>query len=269
MASIEQNKEWWNNLDWTEGGADWSSSFGTPDMQWYASLLPRIHTFVPTAQTILEIAPGFGRWTHFLKEFCEKLIVVDLSEKCIAGCRERFKSSSNIEYHVNDGQSLAMAPDGAIDFVFTFDSLVHVEKEVIAAYLHQIATKLKPDGVAFIHHSNLGSHLSHYAFAEALPRGRGLLSRWALVERSDHKRARSMTAEVFQALAANAGLRVISQELINWQTRRLIDCISIVTRPGSIWERDCQRFENAHFEDEAAQIKKLGRLYSGASFRRR
>jgi len=260
MASVEQNKQWWNELGWTEAGGDWSSPFGTPAMQWYASILPRIHPYLP-ATTILEIAPGFGRWTQFLKGMCDTLMVVDLSEKCIDGCKERFKADKNIQYHLNDGRSLAMIPDNAIDFLFTFDSLVHVEKDVIGEYLNQLVAKLTPQGVGFIHHSNLGAFSGHYAWVERLPRGRGLLSRLKLVEKGDHKRAKSMTADVFLSLAAAAGLKVVSQEIINWQSQRPIDCLSVITRPGSIWDREYQRLVNQDFDREAAYIKKLSRLY--------
>ena len=64
---------------------------------------------------MLELAPGFGRATQYLKELCDRLIVVDLSERCIAACRERFAAAHNIEYHINDGTSLAMVPERAID----------------------------------------------------------------------------------------------------------------------------------------------------------
>ncbi len=33
--------------------------------------------------TILEIAPGYGRWTQYLKDLCDQLVVVDLAERCI------------------------------------------------------------------------------------------------------------------------------------------------------------------------------------------
>ena len=52
-----------------------------------------------------------------------------------------------------------MVEDGSIDFVFSFDSLVHVEADVLDAYLDQLARKLTPDGVGFIHHSNMGRAL--------------------------------------------------------------------------------------------------------------
>ena len=137
-------------------------------MQWYGTILPRIHAYLP-AQTILEIAPGHDRWTRFLKDSCNRLILVDLSENCIEACQNRFADSSNITYHVNDGVSLAMIPDNTIDFVFSFDSLVHAEEDVIAAYISQLAHKLTNNGIAFIHHSNLGEY-NYYQKFKNLPK---------------------------------------------------------------------------------------------------
>jgi hypothetical protein len=84
-------------------------------MEWYGSILPRICAFVPV-DTIFEIAPGYGRWTAFPKNLCKRLIVVDVSEKCIDACWQRFTRYSDISYFVNDGQSLEMVADGSIDF---------------------------------------------------------------------------------------------------------------------------------------------------------
>ena len=117
----------------------------------------RINRFVPTG-TILEIAPGYGRWTQYLQGLCEQLVVVDLTENCIDHCRKRFADLDHITYHVNDGRSLAMIEDESIDFVFSFDSLVHVELDVLEAYLAQLGAKLRPGGAGFIHHSNAGSY---------------------------------------------------------------------------------------------------------------
>ena len=86
--------------------------------------------------------------------------MVDLTERCIEACKERFSADSHITYYVNDGKSLAMIPDDSVDFVFSFDALVHVEADVIKAYLSQLALQLKPDGVGFIHHSNIGAYVN-------------------------------------------------------------------------------------------------------------
>ena len=92
--------------------------------------LPRIARFLP-AGSILEIAPGHGRWTDFLREHCDTLSIVDLDAACIDACRERFAGDERIAYHVNDGRSLDMIEDGSVDFAFSFDSLVHADAEVV------------------------------------------------------------------------------------------------------------------------------------------
>src|SRR5262245_15263124 len=114
MADVEANlKAWAMKHDWTRQGEEWSEVGGGAEAQWFSAILPRIHAFVPTG-TILEIAPGFGRWTHYLRSWCQRLIVVDLAENCIAACRRRFAADARIMYHVNDGRSLAMIPDRTI-----------------------------------------------------------------------------------------------------------------------------------------------------------
>src|SRR5437868_619124 len=102
MPTLEENKQvWGSTYDWSRGGVEWSIGWGSVDMQWYGTLLPRVHRFLP-ADHVLEIAPGFGRWTQYLKDHSRKLTLVDLSARCIAACRERFAADQHLNYHVND-----------------------------------------------------------------------------------------------------------------------------------------------------------------------
>lgn len=125
------------------------------------------------AGTILEIAPGFGRWTQYLKDLCDELVIVDLSERCIDACRERFAGESNIEYHVNDGRSVDMIGSGTVDLAFSFDSLVHVDTDTLGSYLAGFARVLSPDGVAVIHHSNMGTYRRSASLTRRIPVLRG------------------------------------------------------------------------------------------------
>ena len=167
MPTVDENRHNWEVYDWPRGGDEWSGAWGSQSAQWYGTILPRLCPWLPTG-TLLEIGPGFGRWTHFLKDLASRLILVDLTERCISECRARFALASNITYHVNDGRTLPMVPDGMVDLAFSFDSLVHVEADVIGVYLAELARKLSPDGVGFFHHSNLGT------YATRLQRGRRL-----------------------------------------------------------------------------------------------
>jgi len=235
-------------------------------MQWYGTILPRIHAFLPV-HTILEIAPGFGRWTGFLKEHCSNLIVVDLSEKCIQACQERFAGCSHISCHVNDGKSLDMIPDNTVDFIFSFDSLVHAEDTVISTYVSQFPRKLRQNGVAFIHHSNLGDYSSHIRMElliSKVPKLLGVLTSLGVLDDLKRQwRAPSMTAEKMRSYAEENGLQCIGQELITWSTKHtLIDCMSTIVKRDSVWARNNRVLKNASFMREARNMFDLSHLYA-------
>ena len=65
----------------------------------------------------------------------------------------------------------------------------------------------------------------------------------------------SVTAAQFEQIAHSAGLRCTSQELINWHSHRLSDCLSTFTRRGSRWSGPNRIRRNSDFIDEARQIK--------------
>jgi hypothetical protein len=157
VPTLEENKHNWKFYDWSGNGDEWSGGPEGTKRFWKDVLFTKISSFVP-CETILEIAPGLGRWTQFLKDLCKYLIVVDLTEVCIEGCKKRFSTSNNISYYVNDGKSLEVVKDNSVDFVFSYDSLIHVDCEIIECYVSEIYKKLKMGGFGLIHHSNVGSY---------------------------------------------------------------------------------------------------------------
>ncbi|NBP51413.1 MAG: class I SAM-dependent methyltransferase [Actinobacteria bacterium] len=265
VHSVQWNLEQWaEGYEWLEEGDEWSRWWGDTDAMWLAVLRPRIAPFVPTG-TVLEIAPGFGRWTHYLKDLADRLIVVDLAPRCIEHCRKRFAGSAHLEYHVNDGTSLAMVADDSVDLAFSMDSLVHADATVLERYLEQLATKLRPDGVGFFHHSNLGA----YARDLARARRRSGRARTRLVARGrlPHPQAfrdPGMSAERFADLCDRFGLACIGQETISWSSGAMMtDALSLFTRKGSRWDRPNRRLANPGFVDEAEPMRSL---WSASSF---
>jgi SAM-dependent methyltransferase len=239
--------------DWKEAGEEWSQPWGSSAAQWTGTIFPRIREYLPTG-TILEIAPGFGRWTHYLKDYCNELWAVDKSRECVEACQQRFASHSHVRCVLNDGASLSMVPDSSIDFVFSFDSFVHPDREVVEAYLRQLGTKLKIGGKGFIHHSNFGEYVNspRERLPEALakPLIKVKILDWA------HHRNPSMTAELFRVLSEQSGLHCLSQELVNWRGRRLIDCLSMFVRSDSAPENPTKIIRNPNFMREAARIRR-------------
>jgi SAM-dependent methyltransferase len=240
MATIEENLKIYNETySWPEDGDEWSKPWGNSRMQWYASILPRINTFIP-AKKILEIAPGFGRWTRFLKNSCEELHIVDLSEKCIEKCKTKFISSSNIFYYTNDGLTLDVIENNSMDFIFSFDSLVHANDETMKSYIKEIGKKLNENGVAFIHHSNLNFFKNY----------------------STHVRDTSVDYQKISTYAKENNLNCIVQELINWDNEPfLIDCISTICKKGSKFDKEPIIFKNDRFMDEAKLFSKIYSIY--------
>jgi ubiquinone/menaquinone biosynthesis C-methylase UbiE len=267
LPSVEDNKSTYEAYDWADAGHEWSTHWGGAETQWYATLLPRVKPFLPTG-TICEIAPGYGRWTQYLLGQCNRYVGVDLASRCVDACRGRFSSSDHASFEVNDGRSLPMLGAESVDFVFSFDSLVHVEADVIASYLGELARVLKPEGIAWVHHSNLGEFDRQLRrmrqteeMARRVPALRSALRRHELIEWG-HWRATSMTAARFVDMAADMQLTCVGQEIVNWGGTRLIDCISLVARRNSSWDRPMVRRQNRNFMDEAVSAQNIAAVFT-------
>lgn len=213
MASIEENLRVWNEWDWSQRGEEWSIAWGGAANQWQQYLLPRINRFLD-CDTIVEIGVGAGRWTEFLKDRCRLLIAVDLSPVCVAICKERFASFPQVRPIVNDGITLPDIGDNSVDFVFSFDSLVHAEPPVLRSYVAEVARILTVNGSAFIHHSNCGT----FSEDELPP-----------IEHQ-HWRSRMTSAALLLSYCEEYGLSCPEQEMVKWAGVEYvaIDCFSTI-----------------------------------------
>lgn len=179
------NYEIWRNWDWSAQGEEW-----TPSPEWKTSLVAHLVTpHMGTGHRILEIGPGAGRWTEYLQKTASQLVAVDISDRCIELCRERFAQCPNVEFHVNDGTQLPFLADQSVDRVWSFDVFVHINELEAAQYIREIARVLTPGGLGVIHHGKTG----------------GQAGGW----RSN------LTLEAFNRLLHSAGMEVIEQ-LESW-----------------------------------------------------
>jgi SAM-dependent methyltransferase len=263
MPSIEDNIGMWNGrYAWKGEGDEWSHPWGSSEAQWFRCIYPRIQKFLPASAT-LELAPGFGRWTEFLLPHCETYIGIDLATRCVEACNDRFANHPDATFYVNDGSTIPMVADSSIDFAFTFDSFVHVEADTLLSYLKELNRVLKTDGVAFVHHSNYGAYQRSAAVLAPLQLRRRLPSKVSngldriAVTANVRWRASSVSAERFVDLCEESGLHCVGQELVNWGgSLSLIDAMSLVTRPGSAWDRPNQVIKNRLFGLEARAIRR-------------
>ena len=207
MPNLAWNKSTWDgSYDWSRAGDEWSGPWGSPAAMWFGSIMPRIGWKLPT-QAVLEIALALGDARSSCYDLPSATLVSILSQRCVRQCEERFADADHAIFKLNDGRSLAEAPDEAFDLVFSFDSLVHVDLEVMQAYVTQICRKLKPGGVAFIHHSNLKEKPG---------------VQWGM-------RSTDVSAKLIALLVEGHGGRILIQEIF---ANHDADCYSLFCRAG-------------------------------------
>jgi len=180
--------------------------------------------------------------------------------------KKRFKSYSNIEYFVNDGRSLSSVEDNSIDFIFSFDSLVHAEADVMKSYIQEFYRILASDGMAFIHHSNLGYYHKNLKFKISNKIGK-FLKKSGL--RKDtlfrpHWRGTSVSHKNIKEFCNQFGLKCVNQEVFAWPPNYssfYTDCISIISNKPTSSKKENLLFANNNFIKEALNARSIYENY--------
>jgi ubiquinone/menaquinone biosynthesis C-methylase UbiE len=181
LNSLELNRRTWEGWDWSGRGEEWTHS-----EEWKKSLIDNVLLkYVPAGGHILEIGPGAGRWTETLQQLAERLTGVDISQKCVDICREKFAHCSNAQFMTNTGCDLTGIGDQSVDSIWSFDVFVHINRREVEQYAREFRRVLKPGGRAVIHHGKTG----------------GAHGGW----RSD------LTVEALGDILAAAGLQIVAQ----------------------------------------------------------
>lgn len=245
VPDLNWNKTTWGSTyAWHDSGEEWSTAWGGSEAQWFGAIFPRLHRFLP-ARRILEIAPGFGRWTKYLIPACDEFVGIDLSTKCVDACRDRFASAKHAQFFANDGHSLAAAKNESFDLIFSFDSLVHAEVDVLTSYIPQVLRKLALGGVAFLHHSNLLAYGNKIGM--------------------QHGRAQTVSGDTVAELIKRGDGTILIQEVVNWGGEHLIDCFTLFACRDSYPAAKAVRLQNPVFMGEATIIQHFQSPYSALS----
>lgn len=242
---IQLNRLMWEEkYKWPDDGEEWSAAWGGSKAQWLTTIYPRISPFWP-ADSLLEIACGFGRWTKFLWPGVARTYrAVDLAANCVQTCRDRFSSlHPDFQAFHNDGLSLEAVAGRQYDFIFSFDSLVHADMKVLESYITQIlGGLLSADGVCFLHHSNYGAAANG--------------------DQNPHLRDRGSSAAGVAELVEQCGGRILGQEIITWLGSRDCDAFTLFCRQGACWRPPADPYVvNRDFETEINHAKLIVSRY--------
>ena len=135
---------------------------GTPE--WAAFLhdevLPAATRGVDLGDDMLEIGPGPGAATSWLRERVRRLAAVDLSADSAAALRERF-SGTNVSVVAGDATELGY-PDGSFDSVGTFTMLHHVPTRRLQDAIFAEALRVLRPGGTLVGSDSLASDRLHH-----------------------------------------------------------------------------------------------------------
>lgn len=163
LNTLRDNYSIWNAQSWAQYGEEWTldvSKFrGLDPNQWKADLLATmLKPYVKSNSVIVEIGPGGGRWTEQLLPFSDKLYLIDISEKALEVCRQRFGYENRVRFIqvCDQGDSFIKREeidDQSIDFIWSYDVFVHINPNDINKYLRDFARVMKSHSMGVIHHA--------------------------------------------------------------------------------------------------------------------
>ena len=181
------------------------------DRQWSELIQPLMADC--DLSVVVDLAAGHGRNTEKLRHLAGKIYAIDVIEDHVRFCQARFAEDPRVECLVCDGVSLTGIADASVSFVYSFDSMVHFDSDVVRAYLMDIARALRPGGRGMCHHSNYIDRPTG-DFRDS-PHWRNFMSR-----------------ELFAHYCHMEGLSVVRSELVDWGIPDL-DCITLFERPST------------------------------------
>jgi SAM-dependent methyltransferase len=138
---------------------------GTPE--WAAHLhddiLPVVTSGADLGEDMLEIGPGPGAATEWLRHRVRRLVAVELDAEAAAALRERF-ARTNVSVVVADATALDY-PDGSFDSVGMFTMLHHVPTRALQDALLAEALRVLRPGGSLVGSDSLASDRLHHFHA--------------------------------------------------------------------------------------------------------
>jgi ubiquinone/menaquinone biosynthesis C-methylase UbiE len=121
-----------------------------PSPEWadylQTEVLPQVVDGVELGERMLEIGPGPGASTDWLRHRVPHLVILELEPPAAAALADRFADAANVEVHTGDATQIPW-PDDSFDSVGCFTMLHHVPTVALQnRMLSEIHRVLRPGG---------------------------------------------------------------------------------------------------------------------------
>ena len=150
---------------------------------------------------ILEIGCGGGKFSERLVGLGGSLVCADVSSEMLGRTHERLHGGKNVAFQKLNGYDLHQFRKDSFDFVFSFDTFVHIDMEDSYSYLAEIRRVLRPGGKGFLHFANLNSQEGWKKFVEEVPFHRG--------SKEYYNQFRFLTWEIVERFFSSLGFEIL------------------------------------------------------------
>ena len=164
VDTVEKERWFWDNFDWANEGHAWTRRVeafkGVDEHTWERLVLREmILEHAQPDSVVLEIGPGSGRWSTLIQPACRRLILVDISPRCIDLCRRRLHDADNVEFNVSPDGSLTIIDDESVDAIWAYGVFVEFDEVWAERLLSDLHRVLRRGGVAMIHHRDFAPYV--------------------------------------------------------------------------------------------------------------
>jgi 2-polyprenyl-3-methyl-5-hydroxy-6-metoxy-1,4-benzoquinol methylase len=116
---------------------------------------------------VLELGCGGGKFSQRLAPRSRSLLCTDISSTMIEHTRaslEEQNLSGNVSYRLLNGVDFDGVANDSVDFIFSYDVLLHVQMQNVFSYLVDARRVLRENGVLMLHQINLASEggMAHF-----------------------------------------------------------------------------------------------------------
>lgn len=157
--------------NWSRYPRDWKSSpslrmgFQTLGEEWggpeFADhIVDLVSDYLGANADVLELGCGGGKFSQRIAPKCRSLLCTDISAAMIEHTRSSLAAcgvDGNVGYHVLNGVDFAGIPSDSLDFIFSYDVLLHLQPQNVFSYLRDARRVLRRNGTIMVHQINLAT----------------------------------------------------------------------------------------------------------------
>lgn len=156
MKDLNELKFSWNTFAETDAmgavltGNEWDeSSFYDSGQAEVDSLMDEISHVYPELrkERAMDFGCGLGRLSFALKPHFSRVTGVDISSKMIEQAAANSRYSKEVEFLLNESESLEKVPSASFDFLLSLIVLQHIARKFIKDYLKEFLRVTKPGGL--------------------------------------------------------------------------------------------------------------------------